>query len=191
MADFRDEVHLVAVPLDGAAEASEGGSDTPGEPVGHEGVGAVPDTDRVPDASRVQPPLRLQGGTQLDLQVHLAPPITEVASSLHAVRMDLSDGVTVAPSGKATLNKDFVLRFATAAAAAAAARAWSDGSYTVVAVEPPVHAFGEALPRDAVFVVDISGSMSGTKMEAAKVALKTSMPSTASPRNSNRSLDSM
>src|SRR5262245_2736046 len=42
---------------------------TPGQPIGHEGPGISPDTDRVPDASRLQPPIRLAGGTQLDLEV--------------------------------------------------------------------------------------------------------------------------
>ena len=35
----------------------------PGTAIGHSGSGVLPATDRVPDADRVQPPLRLAGGT--------------------------------------------------------------------------------------------------------------------------------
>ncbi len=147
-----------------------------GTPTGHDGPGVLPDTDLVPDASRLQPPLRLEGGTTLDLEVHLAGPITALESALHATRLSLEDGgVRVAPSGKATLNSDFVLAFATGDADATAARAWTDGTHTVVSVEPPTDAFPPAMPRDAVFVVDISGSMRGVKMTAAKQALKVAL----------------
>ncbi|MFT5458460.1 MAG: Ca-activated chloride channel family protein, partial [Myxococcota bacterium] len=147
-----------------------------GTPISHAGPGVLPDTDAVPDASRLQPPIRLEGGTRLDLEVELAGPISTVESTLHAVRMSLDGGgVRVAPSATATLDRDFVLAFATGEAERPAARAWTDGSYTVVSVEPPTAAFPDPLPRDAVFVVDISGSMRGRKMDAAKQALTTAL----------------
>lgn len=144
----------------------------PGNPIGHEGPGANPDTDRVTDASRLQPPLRLEGGTKFDLEVELAAPVHNLASSLHAVRMGIDGGgIKVAPSTKATLNKDFILSFSTGDDQEASLRAWTDGAYTLAVVEPPLKKIADSVPRDAVFVVDISGSMSGAKMDAAKKAL--------------------
>jgi Ca-activated chloride channel family protein len=147
----------------------------PGNETGHDGPGVLPDTDRVPDASRLEPPLRLAGGTRLDLEVEIAGPIAGVESSLHAVRVDLDGGgVRVAPSAKATLDRDFVLAIRPRTEAAASVRAYTDGSFTLVVVEPPAGPM-PALPRDAVFVVDISGSMQGSKVEAAKLALSAAL----------------
>ncbi|MFT7519454.1 MAG: Ca-activated chloride channel family protein [Kiritimatiellia bacterium] len=148
----------------------------PGEPIGHDGPGVLADSDRVPDGSRLQPPLRLEGGTELDLQVQIAGPVRRLASSLHAVIMELDGGsVAVAPSTRATLNKDFVLSFHPGAGTDLAAVAWTDGAHTVVLCSAPSDAVAPAMPRDAVFVVDVSGSMQGTKMDAAKTALRSAV----------------
>jgi Ca-activated chloride channel family protein len=151
----------------------------PGTPVGHEGPGVLPDSDHVPDASHLQPPLRLEGGTEFDLEVKIHGIVRELESSLHAVRVDLGengeDGVRVAPSGTTTLNRDFVLAFSTADKKIATTRAYTDGNHTLVVIEPPSMELPEVLPRDAVFVIDRSGSMRGPKMEAAKLALKSAL----------------
>ncbi|MFN3197226.1 MAG: VIT domain-containing protein [Bradymonadia bacterium] len=154
----------------------------PGTPISHEGPGVLPDTDQARDASRLQPPLRLAGGTALDLEVSIEGLPKRLASSLHSVRLDLdAGGVKVAPSTKATLNKDFILSFAVGASAAgkdgahSAAQAWTDGAYTLVQVQPPALADTEGMPRDVVFVVDISGSMGGQKIDAAKAALSAAL----------------
>jgi Ca-activated chloride channel family protein len=147
----------------------------PGQPTGHADGAAQPDTDRVPDASRLQPPLRLDGGTRLDLEVEVRGPVAGVESSLHAVRVGVgAECLRVAPSGKATLDADFILAITPGASDAWTTRAWTDGAFTAVQVAPPL-APPAALPRDAVFLVDISGSMGGTKLVAAKAALTTAL----------------
>jgi len=145
---------------------------TPGTPMDHSGFGVEPDTDLVPNASRLSPPIRLEGGTQLDLEVEIAGPLSAIESSLHAVKLSLdTGGVRVAPSARATLNKDFILEFSTADSSAPVTRAWTDGSHTLVLLEPPSDVVAPGMPRDAVFTVDISGSMEGPKLQAAKAAL--------------------
>lgn len=141
-----------------------------GAETGHSGPGVLPDTNLVPDASRLEAPLRLVGGTALDLEVRIEGQIRAVASSLHAVSLGFDGGLRVAPSAKATLDRDFILVITPVPPAAIGVRAVTDGGHTLVVVDPPV-ATRASMPRDAVFLVDISGSMEGTKLVAAKAAI--------------------
>ena len=147
----------------------------PGEPTGHQGSGVNPDTDRVPEASRLQPPLRLEGGAELDLEVNIDGRLRSLRSSLHAVKIDLEGeaGVKVAPAAKATLDRDFVLSYTLEGPESGLLRAWTDGRFTLLGIEPPEDLQAAALPRQAVLVIDTSGSMAGEKLDAAKVALRT------------------
>lgn len=149
---------------------------TPGTPVDHAGFGTEPDTDLVPNASRLTPPIRLAGGTLFDVEVEIAGALTSLESSLHAVKMQMDSGsARVAPSARATLNRDFILAFSVAESATPVTRAFTDGVYTALVIEPPTSLDVRALPRDAVFAVDISGSMEGPKLTAAKSALTSAL----------------
>lgn len=144
----------------------------PGESVGHSGPGVLPDTTAAPDASALQPPVRLGNGAPLDLEVTVAGPLFALESSLHAVSMALDGGgARVAPSASARCDRDFVLHVSTADAKALTPRAWTDGAFTLALMEAPGAAMAPQLPRDAVFLIDISGSMEGEKLDAAKRAV--------------------
>lgn len=169
--------YIPGVPLDGASTPLTG-------PLGPSaGDGVEPDTDLVPDASRISPPTLLPGHpnpVRLDLRVTIDPggfALSDLRSSLHAVRTEDAGGSTVRvevlPGER--LNRDFVLRFALAGAGAATSAVLvpdsagaTDGTVAVTVV-PPRPTAG-ARHRDVAVVIDRSGSMAGWKMVAARRA---------------------
>ncbi len=91
----------------------------PGAPLpgGSVGSGAVPDTDAVPDASRITPPVLLPGfpnPVRLSVTVDVEPggfALEEVRSSLHTVSTDASGpGLRLELSPGERVNRDFILR---------------------------------------------------------------------------------
>ena len=148
------------------------------------GDGTQPDTDAVPDASRVTPPVLLPGfpnPVRLSLTVDIDAaglPVDGLQSSLHAVAVQQNDGnsrVTLYPGER--LNRDFILRFKVAGdAVRSSVVTVSDtedpraGTFMLTLV-PPAQATQRQTPRDVVFVLDRSGSMQGWKMVCARRAL--------------------
>ena len=150
-----------------------------GEPVG---AGTEPDTDAVPDASRITPPVLLPGfpnPVDLSIRVRIDPAgldLGTVRSSLHAVVEEEAGGVRVVrvePGERA--DRDFVLRIRTGSeavtTAVAAAQDPGGGEGTFALTLLPPAGPGAATPRDLVFVLDRSGSMAGWKMVAARRAV--------------------
>jgi Ca-activated chloride channel family protein len=155
------------------------GAPLDGEPVG---AGTEPDTDAVPDASRISPPVLLPGfpnPVDLSIAVRIDPAgldLGTVRSSLHAVVQEEQDGVRVvrvAPGERA--DRDFVLRIrtgdGTVATAVAAAEDAEGGQGTFALTLLPPAGPDAVHPRDVVFVLDRSGSMAGWKMVAARRAV--------------------
>lgn len=170
------------------------GTPLPGSAVG---TGWVGDTDAVPDASRISPPVLLPGladPVQLSINVSLNPggfDLQGVRSSLHAVvdrpaptnaptstandaaTSTTDDGrsqwrrIRIEPGERA--DRDFLLRLHYAPErAATSAATLGDGTWQLT-VLPPVPA-AIPRPRDVVLLLDRSGSMSGWKMVAARRA---------------------
>jgi Ca-activated chloride channel family protein len=148
------------------------------------GDGVHVDTSAVPDASRISPPVLLgsyPNPVQLSIRVSLDPaglPLSNVRSALHAAWADEQQGLLQVQIGKGErLNRDFILRFTLGdGAMRTSARATSVGIGTGLAdtflltVLPAMTSTAKR-PRDLVFVVDRSGSMSGWKMVAARRAV--------------------
>ena len=149
---------------------------TPGVAIGHDGPGTEADTDRAPDASRLAPPVRLEGGTELDLLIRLPRETTDISGSTALARVDGADGaIELRPARGATCDRDIVVR-AWSRVGAPTVRAYSDGERTLVVVDPPASRRPELeTPREAVFVLDRSGSMEGERINAAKRALSTAL----------------
>jgi len=159
----------------------------PGRPLdgGPAGSGVAADTDAVPDASRISPPVLLPGFPDpvrltLSAEINAAGlPLAGIRCSLHATAEEaLADGRTVVrlrPGER--LDRDFILRLAVArhdqiATSLVLTQDPGDGeprgtfSLTLVPPDGP----GRPRPRDVVLVLDRSGSMHGWKIVAARRA---------------------
>jgi len=154
----------------------------PGAPLagGSVGDGAVSDTDAVPDASRITPPVLLPGfpnPVRLAIAVDVDPaglPLGGARSSLHAVTTtERENGTALSIQPGERVDRDFLLRLgygeAAATATALTTTVDADGGTFQLTVLPPVDA-GAPRPRDVVLVLDRSGSMGGWKMVAARRA---------------------
>lgn len=158
----------------------------PGTPLEGESVGSgtALDTDAVPDASRITPPLLLPGQPNpvfLTMALEVDPaglPLQDLRSSLHdlvveelgegALRLSLRPGVE-------RLDRDLILRFTCEEEALASSLrvlpdAEGEGSTFALTLVPPGLKRCNLPPRDVVVVLDRSGSMEGWKMVAARRA---------------------
>lgn len=152
------------------------------------GLGTTRDTDQVPDASRLNPPILLPGYPNpvlLGISVEWDPaglPMDAIRSSLHAVTETLVEGKTRITLAQAErVDRDFILRcrlhskqiHASAVLVRDGAGA-SDpdggiGTVMVTLLPPAPGVSGRG--RDVVFLLDRSGSMEGWKIVAARRAV--------------------
>lgn len=142
------------------------------------GVGVSPDTAVVPDASRISPPLLVDGfdarvALSISVSLPVDAPLKSFSCSQHAVSYAFEEGVKVSLSREdEVMDRDFVLNWRQAKdqISSHVSASLVEGKLTgMVTVLPP------ALPeeenfrraRDVIFLLDRSGSMNGIKMESA------------------------
>ncbi|HEX3092214.1 MAG TPA: VIT domain-containing protein [Candidatus Angelobacter sp.] len=155
----------------------------PGNPTGGGDHGTMPDTDQVPDASRISPPVAgvhtddATAGHDVSMEVNLAAgvPVGDVESTSHKIFADRTgaDSYHVTLADPAVLpNKDFILKYKVAGVGitdAVLAHSDKSGGYFTLILQPPDRPQEKALvPRQLIFVVDTSGSMWGFPLEMAK-----------------------
>ena len=143
------------------------------------GSGSALDTDLVPDASRISPPVRLPGcpnPVRLALRVAIEDhAVRDVASSLHAVIASHRDALVVEVQPGERLDRDFILRWHVDGKQLRSSLVCADdpdgkaGTFMLTLVPPSTTTVAQK-PRDVVFVIDRSGSMEGWKMVAARRA---------------------
>jgi Ca-activated chloride channel family protein len=157
----------------------------PDRPAAAPGTGWAANTDRVPDASRITPPVVSPGQGKINpvrIAVDFAPGFTteRVTSLYHPITVtpaeDGSSRIALV-DGDLPADRDFVLEWqakpATAPTASLFAEQRGPDVYLFAMMTPAARAAAAAtrVPRDVVFVVDTSGSMGGPSILQAKSAL--------------------
>jgi len=151
------------------------------------GTGFSPDTDQVPDASRITPePVKpgKRAGHDIAIRVHLdtgGPGIVDLKSGLHEIvrtntvkrddgrprKIDLE-----LMRAKEIPNRDFVLTWKQTADTIEEATFTHTGKqgnfFTLILMPPERVEDAQAVPRELIFVLDSSGSMRGFPIEKAK-----------------------
>ena len=153
---------------------------------GEAGTGWGANTDQVPDAERITPPVVHPSGgfvnpVTLNVELHPGFALSKIDSPYHPIDVSESADHRYAISlanGAVPANRDFELVWTPDVAAAPGAAIFAehkDGkTYALAMIVPPAHV-GNAMPRsprEAVFIVDTSGSMEGTSIKQAKEALQ-------------------
>ena len=153
-----------------------------GEP---KGAGWSPDTDRVPDASRITPPVLKPGvrnGHDVSLSVRLdaGVPVRDIRSPNHKVTMERTGPsgahAAIVPADSIP-NKDFVLEYAVVGAKPEmAVLAHTDPAgrgYFMLMIQPQEdERLRASPPREISFLIDVSGSMRGNPMAKVREAMQ-------------------
>jgi Ca-activated chloride channel family protein len=136
--------------------------------------------ERVPDAEKITPPVMPNGrraGHDVSIEVVLdaGVPIVSFRSETHEIEALQSNPAraVVRLKDQATIpNKDFVLKYGVAGSqiedALLTHRAGNDGYFTFILQPPQRVTVADITPKELVFVLDTSGSMSGFPIEKAK-----------------------
>ena len=151
---------------------------------GFSGTGWSEDTNQVPDASRITPPVADPSKGPINpvsIRVHVDAgfPI-HVNSPSHDIQVTQDSSGTLIALEEQTVpaDSDFVLEWRPRVGDAPNAALFSDvfqgDTYALLMLMPPSDpdATVERLPRETIFVIDTSGSMDGTSIRQAKEALR-------------------
>lgn len=158
----------------------------PGKPAEGQGHGWSPNTDQVPDAARITPPVlhpdrhAPTNPVRLKVVLDAGAPLARVDSAYHPVTMREAEGggrIVELAAGEVPANKDFELKWTPAAGHAPQAALFTekhgDRQYALLMVMPPAkEVAAPRLPREVIFVIDTSGSMSGSSIAQAREALE-------------------
>ena len=149
------------------------------------GTGFSQNTDQVPDASRITPPVLhpskgLINPVTIKVDLDAGFPLAKLKSPYHKTDMK-QDGHRYAinlADGETPANRDFELvwkpEVGNAPQAAVFTETKDDKTYALIMLMPPSEASeakAKPLPREVIFVIDTSGSMEGMSIEQARESL--------------------
>jgi Ca-activated chloride channel family protein len=153
--------------------------------VGPRYIPVSPDITRVPDARRISPRWvspETRAGHDVDLTVRIdaGTELFEIESPLHEIEIKRrgSSGATVTLKNRdELLNRDFVLRFRSAAdkqiADALFTHSDERGHFFTLLLQPPRQTPPERIaPKELIFVIDRSGSMSGAPIDKSRETMR-------------------
>ncbi|MGE5324346.1 MAG: marine proteobacterial sortase target protein [Actinomycetota bacterium] len=158
--------------------------------IGHSGTGWSPDTSRVPDASRITPPVysgaasATRPGHDISLTVDLdagfqTASINSVSHEIKVSRLSNGRQRVELVTGSTLPNRDFVLEIAQAKSSRPATALFlspgsssgNGGTQFMLVAYPPTVSPGRRMPVEMLYMIDVSGSMEGTSIEQARAAL--------------------
>ena len=158
----------------------------PGQATDKQAGGWSPDTNKVPDASRITPPVgvpetRAGHDISLEIAIDAGVPMQKLRSSSHDIDVERGGAgrANVKLRNQAEIpNKDFMLKYQVAGEqisdavltkwAPSAGKAASGGYFTLILQPPARVPESDITPKELVFVLDTSGSMFGFPLEKAK-----------------------
>ncbi|MEI6177411.1 MAG: VIT domain-containing protein [Verrucomicrobiota bacterium] len=146
----------------------------------------VPPTAQVPDANRITPPIVEEGyraghDISITVRIHAGLPISDLKSALHEIKIENPDGdpacAVVRLSEKSVIpNKDFAISYRTAGdkiTDAVLTHTDERGKFFTLVLQPPARVKqDEVVPRELIFVLDTSGSMTGFPIETSKAMMR-------------------
>jgi Ca-activated chloride channel homolog len=158
----------------------------PGDEVtGYTGNGWAMDTNIVPDASKITPPItppNMRSGSRLSLFVHLNAGLllSSVKCRSHDIEKQFKDVgkyEIILSDGDVIPNKDFVLDYTIQVGKEPSAALFSTQrdscDYFMLMAVPPKHSMAKStIPKEFIFVIDVSGSMSGGSLDQACKSLE-------------------
>jgi len=142
-----------------------------------------------PDQQRVTPPVDLNRRNRVTLvaDVDAGFSLSEITSSYHAIDKRALSGSRYEVSlsgGSVAGDHDFELAWkpilGSEPKAATFVQSQGNDRYALIMLMPPAASNQVRLPRESIFIIDTSGSMSGTSIDEAKRALKFALSRLAS-----------
>ncbi|MGZ8270506.1 MAG: VIT and vWA domain-containing protein [Methylophilus sp.] len=115
----------------------------------------------------------------MDVNIHTPIPLQSISSTSHQIKIEQSDqqhaNLTL-PANTTNGNRDFILEYSLAGnkiQTGTLLYQGEDENFFMTMIEPPKRvSINEIVPREYIFIVDVSGSMGGFPLDTAKTLLR-------------------